>query len=114
MRISDWSSDVCSSDLRICAHWPLDLRQRPFHPLGIGGGRIGDQQGLWPGAHFRPRLGLHRQADPDLMPVRSEERRVWKECVRTVRSRWSPYHYKTKTTKHHITRAGDTYSVTNY
>src|SRR3546814_18741523 len=30
--------------------------------------------------------------------VRSEERRVGKECVRTCRSRWSPYHYKTKMT----------------
>src|SRR3546814_14281150 len=29
---------------------------------------------------------------------RSEERRVGKECVSTCRSRWSPYHYKTKTT----------------
>src|SRR3546814_16602371 len=29
---------------------------------------------------------------------RSEERRVGKECVRTFRSRWSPYHYKKKTT----------------
>src|SRR3546814_11145034 len=28
---------------------------------------------------------------------RSEERRVGKECVSTCRSRWSPYHYKTKT-----------------
>src|SRR3546814_13790452 len=27
---------------------------------------------------------------------RSEERRVGKECVRTCRSRWSPYHYKKK------------------
>src|SRR3546814_20511024 len=27
---------------------------------------------------------------------RSEERRVGKECVRTCRSRWSPYHSKTK------------------
>src|SRR3546814_15659617 len=25
---------------------------------------------------------------------RSEERRVWKECVSTCRSRWSPYHLK--------------------
>src|SRR3546814_13663368 len=29
-------------------------------------------------------------------PVRSEERRVGKECVSTCRSRWSPYHYKKK------------------
>src|SRR3546814_17173773 len=32
--------------------------------------------------------------------IRSEERRVGKECVRTCRSRWSPYHYKKKYNKH--------------
>src|SRR3546814_4389501 len=37
------------------------------------------------GAHFAGRLN---QAERD----RSEERRVGKECVRTCRSRWSPYH----------------------
>src|SRR3546814_15638830 len=31
-----------------------------------------------------------------ILGVRSEERRVGKECVSTCRSRWSPYHYKTK------------------
>src|SRR3546814_12788179 len=34
--------------------------------------------------------------------VRSEERRVGKECVSTCRSRWSPYNYKTKHTKNQI------------
>src|SRR3546814_20710625 len=38
---------------------------------------------------------------PCLTSIRSEERRVGKECVSTCRSRWSPYHYKKKTT-HHI------------
>src|SRR3546814_13074551 len=33
-------------------------------------------------------------------PIRSEERRVGKECVSTCRSRWSPYHYKKKDTIH--------------
>src|SRR3546814_2803130 len=32
--------------------------------------------------------------------VRSEERRVGKECVSTCRSRWSPYHYKKHSTQH--------------
>src|SRR3546814_13472500 len=42
-------------------------------------------------------------AGPRLRPgVRSEERRVGKECVRTCRSRWSPYHYKTKINTHII------------
>src|SRR3546814_13109856 len=35
--------------------------------------------------------------------VRSEERRVGKECVSTCRSRWSPYHKKNKTKKEHTT-----------
>src|SRR3546814_8206215 len=34
----------------------------------------------------------HRCARPQLLRVRSEERRVGKECVSTCRSRWSPYH----------------------
>src|SRR3546814_11669677 len=34
----------------------------------------------------------------DTMRFRSEERRVGKECVSTCRSRWSPYHYKNKST----------------
>src|SRR3546814_10398526 len=62
MRISDWSSDVCSSDLRRLVH--LD-------------------QSLHPQAWVRSRL-------PDHI-ARSEERRVGKECVSTCRSRWSPY-----------------------
>src|SRR3546814_17832220 len=33
--------------------------------------------------------------------VRSEERRVGKECVSTCRSRWSPYHYKKNINVHH-------------
>src|SRR3546814_1389252 len=37
-------------------------------------------------------LGLQRRDDPRHVVVRSEERRVGKECVSTCRSRWSPYH----------------------
>src|SRR3546814_20084148 len=71
MRISDWSSDVCSSDLGGI-------------PDGDAGARAARDQG-----HARQpvrTLLLHQQ--------RSEERRVGKECVSTCRSRWSPYHYK--------------------
>src|SRR3546814_5201508 len=68
MRISDWSSDVCSSDLRalpftecdvVCAS--ADEVAAAIHALVVRG-------------------------------ARSEERRVGKECVSTCRSRWSPYH----------------------
>src|SRR3546814_3581764 len=87
MRISDWSSDVCSSDLGV-----LVLRLR------LGAGRGGDRvpgQGL-----ARGRRGLRRaRREGDGAAVRrrpagrrgrSEERRVGKECVSTCRSRWAP------------------------
>src|SRR3546814_5193810 len=65
MRISDWSSDVCSSDL------------------------------LAPGVHAEAQLVRGLVGLPLRVGVperRSEERRVGKECVSTCRSRWSPYH----------------------
>src|SRR3546814_8160713 len=77
MRISDWSSDVCSSDLR---------RRRIA------------TQGLIPAASL-PRPAWHSSStlppmrnSENLPCTRSEERRVGKECVSTCRSRWSPYH----------------------
>src|SRR3546814_301734 len=75
MRISDWSSDVCSSDLlRRCA--------APGAPALPRGRSAGDTLlRLCAPAHPPYRGGL----------VRSEERRVGKECVSTCRSRWSPY-----------------------
>src|SRR3546814_11631379 len=90
MRISDWSSDVCSSDL-----WSdLTLEQRA-EKVGAArdycAGQIdrlvelsANELGL-PVAQNKPR---------HLASLRSEERRVGKECVSTCRSRWSPYHYK--------------------
>src|SRR3546814_10487313 len=80
MRISDWSSDVCSSDLDefsiadiVNFGW---LWQREFV-----------------GVNFDATPNLARWfAELDARPARSEERRVGKECVSTCRSRWSPYH----------------------
>src|SRR3546814_10648702 len=84
MRISDWSSDVCSSDLG-------------FNPSGRG-------HTCFRNLHTPP--CTHRPP-PREQPLvlawclseraiaprqRSEERRVGKECVSTCRSRWSPYH----------------------
>src|SRR3546814_8322276 len=93
MRISDWSSDVCSSDLhrRVALHRLLHL------DADVGGWRFAvriaemiepaQRQFLRPlGQRIMGRVGLDRLRD------RSEERRVGKECVRTCRSRWSPYH----------------------
>src|SRR3546814_2842949 len=72
MRISDWSSDVCSSDL---AGHELQHHEPGRHrDLDRRDGRCGDRD------------------DRKRAQARSEERRVGKECVSTCRSRWSPYH----------------------
>src|SRR3546814_9270627 len=71
MRISDWSSDVCSSDL-------VD------HGAAIG--KLHHR-----GGHGDAPLLLHLHPVRSGMAARSEERRVGKECVSTCRSRWSPY-----------------------
>src|SRR3546814_1261742 len=78
MRISDWSSDVCSSDL-----W-LDNITRDILDDGTLQRYI-DEYGIT-GLTSNPTI--FDQAIGD----RSEERRVGKECVSTCRSRWSPYH----------------------
>src|SRR3546814_16732370 len=116
MLISDWSSYVCSSALLL-----NQLRQHLHGILFPGAVGVADvagdldavrmaglrQQGLRLGdvALQRRQLGVLRVhladvvvlADRSHTAVRSEERRVGKECVSTCRSRWSPYH-STKTT----------------
>src|SRR3546814_5715184 len=87
MRISDWSSDVCSSDLGR-EHLAKTVRK-------AAGGR-----GQAPQADPRhDRIAPPAKVDPPPkgkgetdVTGRSEERRVGKECVSTCRSRWSPYH----------------------
>src|SRR3546814_2210508 len=86
MRISDWSSDVCSSDLRTVGKGDDDDVSPP----------VAFQHGLGPAVDdVAPAEG--RQGGIDLLQIlddgrRSEERRVGKECVSTGRYRWSPYH----------------------
>src|SRR3546814_20890428 len=105
MRISDWSSDVCSSDLdrdAAAAAKGKEILHRAEVDIG----------GLVPA--LRQRFGDRHaaaeqqvQAHPPVAEVgkgddgvagnahhlpRSEERRVGKECVSTCRSRWAPYH----------------------
>src|SRR3546814_6063079 len=98
MRISDWSSDVCSSDLRHTANLfnfaagnrlPVGDQGQGFqHRTAVTGLTLGPQAGD-PGMDFR----AHLQAEPGCnLDQRSEERRVGKECVSKWRSRWSPYH----------------------
>src|SRR3546814_980211 len=80
MRISDWSSDVCSSDLRA-------EEQRAMRHLV----RIADPLHRDRGADHLALLRQHR-VELRCIDHRSEERRVGKECVSTCRSRWSPDH----------------------
>src|SRR3546814_4116296 len=88
MRISDWSSDVCSSDLTQITRLPRRTvgAHHTYRPIAVGD--VFDR--------VAPRLfdDLDRSAgDVDQIDAhRSEERRVGKECVSTCRSRWSPYH----------------------
>src|SRR3546814_12071842 len=64
-----------------------------FPPAFITCGNIGPMRCP---LHHRPKQIGHRRRREADRAVRSEERRVGKECVSTCRSRWSPYHYKTK------------------
>src|SRR3546814_18263044 len=114
MRISDWSSDVCSSDLADVdavddLPWPhlgqlqrgVFRRQRGgvieegVDALGIGahGGQRADRGSVTGRGIGQQRLmgALTGAFQPD---GRSEERRVGKECVSTCRSRGAPYHKK--------------------
>src|SRR3546814_10752497 len=101
MRISDWSSDVCSSDL--VAFTPKELRVA--NDLSERLGYVGQDSvtksltinGLL--ANRSKSISEQRRAlllPQELMQFptdkRSEERRVGKECVSTCRSRWSPNH----------------------
>src|SRR3546814_7514270 len=101
MRISDWSSDVCSSDLPLPRGAAL-----PHQPSG-GRLEVGEDlrlavahAGLVPGLALLAAAPDARDCNlaaglaprRDERAPRSEERRVGKECVSTCRSRWSPYH----------------------
>src|SRR3546814_12059713 len=111
MRISDWSSDVCSSDLYVAAtysggdHGPgarvLPWPRRLDAPA-LGRGRCAGHE-----CHCRGRCAVGSRgglgAQTGRYRCRSEERRVGTECVSTCRSRWSPYHYKKKLATHLIT-----------
>src|SRR3546814_7892180 len=79
MRISDWSSDVCSSDLP--GFVAVDHRTGEIALASRASSAFA------PLANTPTRTVL----PVPLGSVRSEERRVGKECVSTCRSRWSPY-----------------------
>src|SRR3546814_16955137 len=103
MRISDWSSDVCSSDL-ILFVIPL-VWAAPFADPAAATDRIRDFDNTGGDNIAIAVDDVHQSLDllggavrehacffvvpPE---IRSEERRVGKECVSTGRCRWSPYH----------------------
>src|SRR3546814_8580157 len=82
MRISDWSSDVCSSDLD-------PGQQLLYHVTGLPLPQCPCFAQIWLVAFTELEPGDRYGA---ILAIRSEERRVGKECVSTCRSRWSPYH----------------------
>src|SRR3546814_9125410 len=92
-RISDWSSDVCSSDLG-GAKFSAQAAGRVRAELGATVQQsFGMAEGLttFTGLDEDDDTITSRQGRPTLS-ARSEERRVGKECVSTCRSRWTPYH----------------------
>src|SRR3546814_11072139 len=99
MRISDWSSDVCSSDLDRPRAFQAGVGQQHQELLAAGTPeQVEVAQRIATGVRD-PRQ--HQVAAGMAVAVvdrleRSEERRVGKECVSTCRSRWSPEHEKKK------------------
>src|SRR3546814_17682267 len=106
MRISDWSSDVCSSDLAD-ARLKVDLVQDHLAGKEMEIGRFYQRSSNWLAASIRFREvvdkyqttshaaeALYRLTEcyPALGIPRSEARRVGKACVSTCRSRWLPAH----------------------
>src|SRR3546814_2500925 len=100
VRISDWSSDVCSSDLS---------DRGTTQPCLVVARLLAAFAGVLACLLARVAVALHGIATvfaialpgflprlagvlPCFLAIRSEERRVGKECVSTCRSRWSPYH----------------------
>src|SRR3546814_15902039 len=125
MRISDWSSDVCSSDLPFqqtqilqslrhrCLHWQpkrlilllIPSQRHCFPPYSPSAGKqpTGRAPALNNILYSCVNLFYSISPRPDFTiffeprrSIRSEERRVRTECVSTCRSRWSPHHYKQK------------------
>src|SRR3546814_14764290 len=97
MRISDWSSDVCSSDLTDAARQGgLSALYNPPPP------RQASAMIEAPSPNIDARdlpvsmIVLHytgmETGEAAIARLRSEERRVGKACVSTWRSRWVPYH----------------------
>src|SRR3546814_14284414 len=103
MRISDWSSDVCSSDLNISVPGGREINRDALssgertgqspNRAPCGHGVVGPTD-AWESASGSPLERGARDGESPVGDSRSEERRVGKEGVSTCRSRWSTDHYK--------------------
>src|SRR3546814_11264344 len=107
MRISDWSSDVCSSDLiePSTKNWMRRQDMLSIAENAIRGGMTSDGEfcSIQADKHLcgdcTAVADAIRPDEDEYQPTaRSEERRVGKEVVSTFRTRWSPYHEKKKKT----------------
>src|SRR3546814_14898567 len=103
MRISDWSSDVCSSDLKtlLSKHMlvnPLSmLIESKKFPISVLHRTYIDERALVTTPYHRALNRLREAArGADCHGSRPAARRVGKGCVSTVRTRWTPYHKKNK------------------
>src|SRR3546814_14540713 len=99
MRISDWSSDVCSSDLaieEINAKGGVQLEATTADDRGLPTAGALIAQRFCSDDSMKVVMGYSfSSVAPAAVPIfdgRSDERRVGKGCVSTCRSRWSPFH----------------------
>src|SRR3546814_15429234 len=107
MRISDWSSDVCSSDLASSRHdtfvagdlygdrtEQLYVTKLSLHLTESRPGEFMTSRCVNLLDHVRTKREIDMEVATSAATAlcSSEERRVGKECVRTCRSRWTPYH----------------------
>src|SRR3546814_14220049 len=98
MRISDWSSDVCSSDLSFAQKLGKEGKRPKVAMFCTGGIRCEKStafvksRGFEEVYHLKGGILKYMESVPEEESKRSEERRGGKECVSTCRSRWSPYH----------------------
>src|SRR3546814_17007837 len=97
MRISDWSSDVCSSDLARHGYPPTFLEKDTTERRNKERSGCRARFVMRDSSHCHP--GLLRSWGTSYTlpalptpPTRSEERRGGNECVSTCRSRWAPEH----------------------
>src|SRR3546814_16267697 len=100
MRISDWSSDVCSSDLSE-QYFSKEPEELTLGEAAMLAGLVKAPSRLAPthnyaAARTRGRLVIAAMKAQGLITDRSEERREGNGCVSTCRSRWLATHYKKK------------------